>query len=227
MMMAGMVRFRYMLLLVTMGALAGGFCRSAAAQESDAAEPHRSTSDPETGFYLGAHGGSNYMKLEFDERAALPSRGVTWDPWGPIFGLAAGYAFGPGFRAELSVEGSGYTAHPKGTQAGFGGFRLTGYVPVITRGTIRPHLVGGLSGNATIFHSPGMDDLSYGILGGEGGAGVRAILGRHWSLQADYVHTVLDLALEFVSKSGGNVDPKNVGRRGRMETVRVGVFYDF
>jgi hypothetical protein len=245
---------RCVLLLATVGLLAGGLSRPAAADghglgapagglgpaavagtldvapatdAPDVPETPRTSGSPDRGFYLGALGGVNYLVLEFDDRATLPSRGLTWDPWGAQFELAAGYGFGPGFRAELTLGGGGHRARPDGSTAGVARAGLTGYVPIITHGPVRPHLIGGLSASMDFFHTPGARDLNYAIFGGEGGAGVRAILGRHWSVQADYVHSVLDVALEMVSKPGGDVDQKNVGRRGRMETVRLGVMYDF
>jgi hypothetical protein len=222
--MSGTTRFRCVLLLAIIVALA---CDGAHGNEVWAADAAKTLGPADTGFYLGLLGGSNYLRLEFDERAALPSRGLTWEPWGPCFEMVLGYGFGPGFQAELTLGGSGHTAHPSGAQAGMGRFRLTGCVPLITRGPLRPHLLGGLCGGGAFFHTPGQNDLSYLIIGGEGGAGIRAVLGRHWSLRADYVHSVLDLALELVSNSGGDIDQKNVGRRGRLETIRAGMVYDF
>lgn len=190
-------------------------------------DPERSSSGQGTGLYLSAGWSWESLELKLDDRAALPSRDIQWEEWGPGFSFGIGYGFGPGFRAETSLVGTWREASPEGAQAGSGVARFTGYVPLRTRSSLQPHLIGGMNASAAFFRTRGESDLVYLMVGGELGAGVRAILNRHWAVQFDYTHAIHNLELEFVEAKGDKADTKNVGRRGWSDALRVGVTYDF
>ena len=181
----------------------------------------------DSGFYLGAGWSREFQTLKFDERAQLHSRNVQWDEWGQAISLSIGYNFGPRFRSEMALSGSWREARPEETRANTATARFTGYIPFWTRGAWRPHLIAGCNASGAVFHTPEMPDLLYTMLGGELGVGVLAGLNRHWALQFDYIHTVLDIEHELLDRKGESFDLKHVGRRGRAETLRVGMAYDF
>jgi hypothetical protein len=180
----------------------------------------------EEGGFISAPAGPRVSELTFD--GAPCSSGTSPGARGYGIGIAVGYGFSPRFRGELSLGGSWRETKPEEGIAGSGVARFTGYIPFRTGRRFQPHLIAGFNGSFAAFSR--QDDepiLAYFMAGGELGAGFRLTAGRHWALQYDYINSVLDLAQEFFSDEDDQETTKYVGRRGRAESLRFSLVYDF
>lgn len=208
-----------------------------AAQAAQAAEPSDAPAVPEmqgrrprdSGFYLGLAGSAEFLELEFDDRAAIGLRDIQWEDWGGGGAFIVGYNFGPRFRAEATLGGSGRATTPGDARSGYAVVRVTGFLPLFTNASpFQPHLIAGFSGVAPYFHTEGEKDLAYFAGAGELGAGVRAILSPRWSLQVDFIHSIVDIEQEMVeAEDGKDTELRNVGREGRIEALRIAFIRDF
>lgn len=198
-----------------------------AANEKPSAVSAASAAPAPHGFYLGFGLVREYLRLSLDDRAVLPDRGIEMEEWGSGAAFTFGYQWSPRFRGEIALAGTAHQAHPEGATAGSAVARFTGYVPLVTGKVWEPHLIGGLSGWASVFRPKGGKELAYLGVTGDAGFGLRVHLGRHWSLQADYLHAAIDVDQEIADREGDQNDMLQVGHRGRAEVLRLGCLYDF
>jgi hypothetical protein len=195
------------------------------------APPPRSAAEParlgrDSGWFLSTGWVWDRLRLNYDRRVADPQYQLTPRSWGygPSFG--AGYTFGPRFRTEFTLSVSPHEAQPSGTQGGFLAARFSAQVPLVTRGRIRPHLVGGCGWFMAVLDPELAAATTFrGMIGGDFGAGAGLILSAHWSMQADYVHSLLNI--ELAGKDKPKHDPiRAAGGNGWSDVLRVGFSYN-
>ncbi len=194
------------------------------AQATEPAEDAQRGRD--TGVFLSFGALGERASLDFDARVSEPEANLDSGAWGHGGCFGVGYGFGPGLRVEMSLSLAGHDARPTGTEALLFAAHFDGYVPIRTRGRLRPHLLGGFGLSIPEFTIADAPDRAYLMVSGDIGAGLRLLLSRHWSVQGDYFHSVLDIDQETFEESS-DLDMRSVGGTGQADVLRVQFSYDF
>jgi hypothetical protein len=206
-------------------AIASASC-PASVQAQEPAPAGGPTRGRDTGYFLSTGWVRDRLDLNYDRRVTQPEANIVSGTWGNGVSFGIGYSFGPKFRTELSVSAAEHEARPEGTKGGFVTARFAGYVPLWTRGWLRPHLIGGFDACVTALDPKAIPDRAYMMVGGDFGAGARLVLSRHWSIQGDYLHSILDIGKETLGQPGRD-DLRDVGGSGWSDMLRVDLLYDF
>lgn len=198
-------------------------CGSVAARAEDQdGRPH----EYNRGFQLGAGWGRTDVDLNLDGTQLVPAGEAGYDPAGQGLDLVAGWGFGPAFRTEFAL---GVAAHDSDSAAYgvySGTFRFDGIFTLAPRWRVQPELIAGMGWGGVVYTDADEPDYLYGWLQGDLGAGLRWRLGEHWSLDGQYIYSLLNVEREFVN-DGSDEETNYVEGDGHLQRMTLRLVYDF
>lgn len=195
------------------------------ARGEDSAEPRIYNK----GLQLGWGWGASRLDLDLDGRELLPADQRSFDAWANGVDLICGIGFGPNFRTEFTVYFESHDSPTTDYNTYCGGIRFDGVFTLKSEWVVQPELIAGMGWGGLIYETDETPDHIYGWLQGNMGAGARWRLGDRWSLDGQYVYSILDVERELISDIDGEDEEETrfVGGDGRLHRVSLRLVYDF
>jgi opacity protein-like surface antigen len=180
------------------------------------------------GFTLGLGWGVTNLDVELDGREVLTAEQQVFERWGNGPEVIMGVGFGPRFRTEFSFLISEHSGTNTEYNVYCGGMRAEGVISPWPKARLQPEIIAGMGYGGLIYQGDDKTDYIYGWIQGNLGLGLRWRLNRHWTVDGQFVHSILDVERELSGDDEFDDEyVRFVGGKGHMQRLGLRLIYDF
>lgn len=180
------------------------------------------------GFTLGLGWGATNLHVSLDGRELLTPEQRVYEHWGNGPEIIMGVGFGPRFRLEFTALISEHTGDNPEYNVYSGGMRAEGIISFRTGSRLQPEFIAGMGFGGLMYEHEDRTDYIYGWGQGNLGPGLRWRLNRHWTLDGQYIYSILDVERELSGDHPEDDDySRFVGGEGHSQRLGLRLVYDF